>query len=113
MRYNNRYLGIDTIPVSVLFSMLFIYQLLLVPWGSKLVAFMFYVIVGKAFAENSSSTSLQRVALRRVVSLSSCYFLHLLLLLAILQTSKKTLSEIVSYFHGNKYTKAVIKLSVA
>ena len=34
------------------------------------------LFVGKAFAENSSSTSLQRVAMRRVVSLSSGYFLH-------------------------------------
>ena len=33
-------------------------------------------IVGKDFAENSRSTSLQRVAMRRVVSLSSCYFLQ-------------------------------------
>ena len=32
------------------------------------------LFVGKAFAENSSSTSLQRVAGRRVVSLSSGYF---------------------------------------
>ena len=34
------------------------------------------LFMGKAFAENSSSTSLQRVALRRVVSLSSGYFLQ-------------------------------------
>ena len=34
------------------------------------------IFVGKAFAENSSSTSLQRAALRRVVSLSSGYFLQ-------------------------------------
>ena len=33
------------------------------------------LFVGEAFAENSSSTSLQRVAVRRVVSLSSGYFL--------------------------------------
>ena len=32
--------------------------------------------MGKAVAENSSSTSLQRVAMRRVVSLSSGYFLQ-------------------------------------
>ena len=30
-----------------------------VPQGSILVSFMFYVIAGKAFAENSPSTSLQ------------------------------------------------------
>ena len=48
----------------------------MVPQGSILVSFMFYVIVGKAFAENSRSTSLQRVAMRRVVSLSSGYFLQ-------------------------------------
>ena len=47
------------------------------------ISFMFYVIVGKAVAENSHSTSLQRVAARRVVSLSSDYFLQLLLLFAI------------------------------
>ena len=55
-----------------------------VPRGSVLASFLcHYVIVGKAFAENSRSTSLQRVALGRVVSLSSSYFLQLLLLLAI------------------------------
>ena len=48
----------------------------MVPQGSILVSFTFYVIVVKAFAENSRSTSLQRVALRRVVSLLSCYFLQ-------------------------------------
>ena len=35
-----------------------------------------FLFVGNAFAENSSSTSLQRVAARRVVSLSSGYFLQ-------------------------------------
>ena len=35
-----------------------------------------YPFLEKAFAENSSSTSLQRVAARRVVSLSSGYFLQ-------------------------------------
>ena len=44
--------------------------------GSILVYFMFYVIVRKAFAENSRLTSLQRFEARRVVSLSSCYFLQ-------------------------------------
>ena len=47
-----------------------------VPQGSVLVSFLSYVIVGKAIAENSRSTSLQRVAMRRVVSLSSGYFLQ-------------------------------------
>ena len=42
---------------------------------SGLYTRVFYVIVGEAL-ENSSSTSLQRVALRRVVSLSSGYFLQ-------------------------------------
>ena len=37
---------------------------------------MFYVILGKAFAEHSHSSSLQRVALCRVVSLLSCYSLQ-------------------------------------
>ena len=37
---------------------------------------MFYIILGKAFAKSSRSTSLQRVAVRRVVSLLSCYFLQ-------------------------------------
>ena len=32
--------------------------------------------IPRSFAQNSRSTSLQRVALRRVVSLSSCYFLQ-------------------------------------
>ena len=44
-----------------------------VPQGS---VFIFYAIVGKAFAENSRSTNLQRVAVQRVVSLSSGYFLQ-------------------------------------
>jgi len=85
IRYDTRYLGIDTIPVLVPFSILFIYHcyyylpfsvgyfthhnsllttiwLRGVPQGSKLVSFMFYVIVGKAFAENSRSTRLQQIA---------------------------------------------------
>ena len=37
---------------------------IMVPQGSIRVSFMFYVIVGKAFAENSRSTSLQRAATR-------------------------------------------------
>ena len=47
----------------------------MVPQGSIPVSFTFYFIVGKDFAENSRSTSLQRVAMRRVVGLSSCCFL--------------------------------------
>ena len=43
--------------------------------GSVLVSFLSYGIVGKAQAESSRLTSLQHVALRRVVSLSSAYSL--------------------------------------
>ena len=54
----------------------------LVPQGSILEYILSYIIMFLAengrltivFAENSRLTSLQRVAARRVVSLSSCYF---------------------------------------
>ena len=45
-----------------------------VPQGLILVCLLFSVIVGKAFAENSRSTSSQRDATQRVVRLSICYF---------------------------------------
>ena len=44
------------------------------PSGLHTRVFSLILLWGKLFAENSRLTSLQRVAARRVVSLSSCYF---------------------------------------
>ena len=80
---------------------------------SILVYFMFFII-GKAFAENSRSTSLQRVAARRVVSLSSCYFL----LLRFMWLNKLSVNTIIislqivysTYYISEKYSSHWTKI---